>query len=70
MRFASAVKNLPNPIHFIKFNQWHDTDFGLDFCAIPKTGSTITGGILCDVLRDYKAIPYRQHFSKTIIGEK
>ncbi|CAJ0954070.1 unnamed protein product, partial [Mesorhabditis belari] len=42
--------------------------YGVEFCVIPKTGSMITTEILCDLLRDYREIPYKHNFGKNISG--
>ncbi|CAJ0567372.1 unnamed protein product, partial [Mesorhabditis spiculigera] len=46
-----------------------ETGIGLEFCKIPKTGSTIVGNILCDVIREYHGITYAQNISDTLDGE-
>ncbi|CAJ0957958.1 unnamed protein product, partial [Mesorhabditis belari] len=33
--------------------------FGVEYCVIPKTGSTVTKEILCEILRAYKGKPQR-----------
>ncbi|CAJ0954704.1 unnamed protein product, partial [Mesorhabditis belari] len=66
---STKIEWLPTPIQPIeRINPKHSTEFGVDFCAIPKTGSTITSGLLCDILRDYKSIHYKQRFSREIDG--
>ncbi|CAJ0560267.1 unnamed protein product, partial [Mesorhabditis spiculigera] len=49
--------------------QEHETGIGLEFCKIPKTGSTIVGNILCDVIREYHGITYAQNISDRLDGE-
>ncbi|CAJ0567701.1 unnamed protein product, partial [Mesorhabditis spiculigera] len=46
-----------------------ETGIGLEFCKIPKTGSTIVGNILCDVIREYHGITYAQNISDRLDGE-
>ncbi|CAJ0949675.1 unnamed protein product, partial [Mesorhabditis belari] len=40
--------------------------FGVEFCLIGKTGITITQYILCDVLREYKGIPYVPQYKRQL----
>ncbi|CAJ0925896.1 unnamed protein product, partial [Mesorhabditis belari] len=46
-----------------------DTHFGLQYCKIPKTGSTITRTILCDIFREYRGMNFTQEFTDNQTGE-
>ncbi|CAJ0926846.1 unnamed protein product, partial [Mesorhabditis belari] len=42
---------------------------GLQFCPIPKTGSTITHTMLCDIHREYRGIFFERKYSSDLGGD-
>ncbi|CAJ0939636.1 unnamed protein product, partial [Mesorhabditis belari] len=58
-KFKSQVKKVPWLRARSVRSPQVDRGVGVAYCLIPKAGSVITREILCDVLKEYKSIPYK-----------